>query len=254
MIEKKMKKSNYTDFGYEKMLPEEKRKRVSNLFNSVAGKYDLMNDLMSLGVHRYWKHFTANIAGLREGDSVLDIAGGTGDMARLFAPRVGVSGSVTVCDLSYEMVAAGRSRLLNYGIYKTVRYVQGDAENLPFADNSFDLVSIAFGLRNITDKPKALRSFFSKLKYGSSLYILEFSKVTLPLLRDVYHQYSDNYIPILGKIIAKDEASYRYLVESIRMHPDQESLKFMIEQAGFSRVEYNNLSGGIVAIHKAYKL
>jgi len=249
-----MNSAEYTDFGYEKVSPQEKKKRVLNLFDSVALKYDLMNDLMSLGSHRFWKQYAVHISGLKQGDKVLDVAGGTGDMTRLIAPRVGDMGNVTICDLSHEMISLGRNRLLDSGIYESVRYVQGDAEDLPFSNNSFDLIFIAFGLRNVADKPKALRSMFSTLKYGSPLIIIEFSKVVLPLFRDLYHKYSDHYIPLLGKVIAKDEKSYRYLVESIRMHPDQETLKIMMEKAGFSRVEYFNLSGGVVAIHKAYKL
>ena len=251
---KSMNSVDYTDFGYEQVSRQEKKKRVLNLFDSVAARYDWSNDLMSFGIHRLWKQYVVHISGLKRGDRVLDLAGGTGDMTRLIAPRVGDTGNITICDLSHEMISMGRNRLLERGIFKNVRYIQGDAEDLPFIKNSFDLVDIAFGLRNVADKPKALRSIFSTLKYGSPLIIIEFSRVVLPLLRDIYHKYSDYYIPLLGKLLAKDEKSYRYLVESIRMHPDQETLKIMLEKAGFSRVEYFNLSGGVVAIHRAYKL
>ena len=249
-----MEKLDYTDFGYEQVRVEAKRDRVLDLFDSVANRYDLMNDLMSVGAHRGWKKFAAHISGLKYGDKVLDVAGGTGDMTRIFAPMVGENGNVTICDLSHEMIHMGRNRLLDIGIYKNVAYVQGDAENLPFIDNSFDLICIAFGLRNLTDKSKALRSMYSKLKYGSSILILEFSSVVVPGIREIYHKYSDSIIPLLGKVIARDEKSYRYLVESIRLHPDQETLKSMLEKAGFGRVKYFNLSGGVVAIHTAYKL
>jgi demethylmenaquinone methyltransferase/2-methoxy-6-polyprenyl-1,4-benzoquinol methylase len=249
-----MNQADFTDFGFEKVSPQEKRDRVADLFDSVAPGYDIMNDLMSFGVHRIWKRYVAGISGIRPGNRILDVAGGTGDMAGMFSTRTGRDGYVTICDISHEMLEQGRNRLLDKGIPGNVEFVQGDAENLPFRDKSFDLINIAFGLRNITDKPAALRSIYSKLKYGSKLIILEFSKVTLPVLQGPYTFYSNKYIPLLGRLIAGDEPSYRYLVESIRMHPDQETLKTMIENAGFSRVRYNNLSGGIVAVHTAYKL
>jgi demethylmenaquinone methyltransferase / 2-methoxy-6-polyprenyl-1,4-benzoquinol methylase len=251
---KLMDQFEHTDYGYERVTLDEKRKRVLNLFDAVASNYDLMNDFMSFGAHRFWKQYAAYISGLKQGDKVLDVAGGTGDMACLFATRVGESGTVTICDLSYKMISMGRNRLLDSGLYKSIRYVQGDAENLPFTDNTFDLICIAFGLRNVADKSKALKSMYSKLKYGSSILIIEFSRVVSSRARDIYQKYSDYYIPLLGKVIARDENSYRYLVESIRLHPDQENLKTMIEQAGFTRVNYINLTGGMVAIHRAYKL
>ena len=254
MKEENAIKSEYTDYGFEEVSPNEKRRRVSNLFDSVASNYDLMNDLMSFGVHRLWKQYAVHLANLKPGDQVLDIAGGTGDMAGLIARRVGKSGGITICDISQEMINEGKSRLLNKGIQNKIRFVQGDAENLPFNNNSFDFVCISFGLRNITDKSKALRSMFLKLKYGSPILILEFSKVVIPQLQSIYNKYSDFYIPLLGKYIAGDEKSYRYLIESIRMHPDQITLTRMLKQAGFSRVQCLNLSGGIVAIHKAYKI
>lgn len=249
-----MSDAEYTDFGYEQVTPGEKRRRVGELFDSVATRYDLMNDLMSLGIHRFWKRYAVHIAGIRAGDHILDVAGGTGDMARLFCDRVGTAGSVTICDISHEMVCMGRDRLTDSGNAGNIRFVQGDAENLPFIDNSFDFICIAFGLRNVTDKQRALESMYAKLKYGSSIFILEFSRVLIPSLGRIYDKYSDVCIPAMGRYFANDEASYRYLVESIRMHPDQETLKSMLEAAGFSRVHYYNLSGGIVAIHKACKI
>jgi demethylmenaquinone methyltransferase / 2-methoxy-6-polyprenyl-1,4-benzoquinol methylase len=249
-----MNQSDYTDFGYKQVLPQEKRKRVTGLFDSVANNYDVMNDLMSFGIHRLWKRYAVHIAELKEGNLVLDVAGGTCDMAKLFSDRVKQTGNVVVCDISHEMITQGRARLLNSGIFNNLRYIQGDAEELPFSDNSFDLVCIAFGLRNVTDKAKALRSMYSKLKYGKQLIILEFSKLSIPLLQIIYEKYSDYCIPWLGKLIASDEESYRYLIESIRIHPDQKTLKCMIEDAGFSKVDFFNLSGGVVAIHTAYKI
>jgi demethylmenaquinone methyltransferase/2-methoxy-6-polyprenyl-1,4-benzoquinol methylase len=249
-----MSQFDQTDFGYQKITPQEKRERISKLFDSVATKYDLMNDLMSLGIHRIWKQYAVNVSGLRVGDKVLDVAGGTGDMAKLFARRVSQTGKVVICDISHDMLCTGRDRMIDQGLLNNLKFIQGDAENLPFIDNSFDLVCIAFGLRNITDKKKALRSLYSKLKYGKPLIILEFSKIRIPLFKKVYDNYSKHCIPLLGKFIANDEESYRYLVESIEMHPHQEALKTMIEDAGFSKVQYQNLSGGVVAIHSAYKI
>ncbi|MGY8814092.1 MAG: bifunctional demethylmenaquinone methyltransferase/2-methoxy-6-polyprenyl-1,4-benzoquinol methylase UbiE [Gammaproteobacteria bacterium] len=249
-----MSQFDKTDFGYQKISPQEKRERISKLFDSVASKYDLMNDLMSLGMHRIWKHYAVNVSGLREGDNVLDVAGGTGDLAKLFARRVRHAGNVVICDISHDMLCSGRDKMIDQGLLGNLKFIQGDAENLPFKDNSFDLVCIAFGLRNITDKKKALRSFYAKLKYGKPLIILEFSKVRISMLRKIYDNYSKHCIPFLGKFIANDEESYRYLIESIQMHPDQEALKTIIEDAGFSKVKYQNLSGGVVAIHSAYKI
>ena len=246
--------SDSTDFGFEKVTPGDKTRRVGQVFSSVASRYDLMNDLMSFGIHRLWKRFAVHLSGVRKGQSVLDVAGGTGDMAVLFHRRVGKDGIVLVTDINNDMLKEGRSKLYDKGIVRGVDYVQANAEQLPFQSNSFDCVNIAFGLRNVTDKQKALQSMYDKTKYGGCLIILEFSTVVLPHLKRLYDEYSLKLIPLLGKIVANDEASYRYLVESIRMHPDQETLKHMIEAAGFARVKYNNLTGGIVAVHRAYKL
>lgn len=243
-----------TDFGYERIAPEDKARRVAGVFSSVAGRYDLMNDLMSLGLHRLWKRFAVASAGLRAGQSVLDVAGGTGDMAVLWRRRVGASGLVALTDINRDMLHLGRDKLYDRGMVPGVGVVQADAEHLPFRDNAFDCVSIAFGLRNVTDKPAALRSMYSCLKYGGVLVILEFSRVVLPHLSKLYDAWSFNVIPRLGEAVAHDQASYRYLVESIRMHPDQDTLKQMLADAGFGRVEYYNLSGGVVAVHKAWKV
>jgi len=249
-----MDNNEYTDFGYERVRPGEKRRRVTDLFDNVASRYDLMNDLMSMGIHRLWKNFAVQISDIKKDDQVLDIAGGTGDMAKRLSKKLTDDGSITICDISHEMISTGRNNLIDEGIINRINYVQGDVENLPFADNSFDFICIAFGLRNVTDKVKALSSMYNKLKYGKELMILEFSRVVLKPLEKVYDAYSKYCIPAMGKYIAEDEASYRYLIESIHMHPDQETLKNMLLEAGFSRISYLNLSGGIVAIHKAYKI
>lgn len=246
--------TDHTDFGFEQVSPTEKTRRVGEVFTSVASRYDLMNDLMSLGIHRLWKRFAVNLSGVRSGQTVLDLAGGTGDMARLYMERTTPSGQILVSDINFDMLDEGRDIFLDKGIIKGVNYVQTNAERLPFIDNWFDCINIGFGLRNVTDKQAALESMFSKLKFGGCLIILEFSHMVLPWLQDIYDQYSFRVIPWLGKIIANDEASYRYLVESIRMHPDQEKLKTMMETAGFGSVDYFNLSGGIVAVHRGYKL
>ncbi len=243
-----------TDFGYQKVAAEEKVKRVAAVFRSVAGNYDLMNDLMSFGAHRLWKRHAVNLSGVKKGQAVLDVAGGTGDLSKLFHQRVGKQGSVLVSDINNAMLLEGRNKLIDAGIISGIDYVQANAESLPFADNSFDCISIAFGLRNVTDKQKALESMFAKLRYGGCLIILEFSKIEIASLKRFYDAYSFNVIPKIGKFVAKDEASYQYLVESIRMHPDQETLKGMLETAGFSSVDYFNMTGGVVAIHRAYKL
>jgi demethylmenaquinone methyltransferase / 2-methoxy-6-polyprenyl-1,4-benzoquinol methylase len=243
-----------TDFGFKQVSPEEKARRVDEVFSSVSGRYDLMNDLMSFGIHRLWKYFAVNLSGTRPGQKVLDVAGGTGDLAKLFHERVGEDGRVLVTDINNEMLLQGRNKLYDKGIVRGVDYVQANAEALPFTKNYFDCVCIAFGLRNVTDKQAALRSMYEIMKFGGCLIILEFSKIVLPYVKNLYDSYSFRVIPWLGKIILNDEASYRYLVESIRMHPDQETLKQMIETSGFCRVNYYNLTGGIVAIHKAYKL
>lgn len=243
---------NQTDFGYQQVPVEEKAGKVAEVFHSVANKYDLMNDVMSFGIHRLWKRFAIELSRVRAGQYVLDIAGGTGDLAKVFAERVGSKGRVYLADINASMLNVGRDRLLNQGF--NISYVQADAECLPFEDQRFDCVSIAFGLRNVTDKSAALRSMFRVLKPGRCVIILEFSKPVLPLLQTVYDQYSFNILPRLGQWIAGDADSYRYLVESIRRHPDQETLKSMMEASGFEMCEYYNLSGGIVALHRGYKL
>lgn len=250
----KLMTNQTTDFGFEQVAPEEKTRRVANVFSSVASEYDLMNDVMSFGVHRLWKRHAVHLCAIRKNFHILDLAGGTGDIARLIHKQLGDDGRVTVCDINPDMLKHGRDRFIDKGIIKRVDYVQANAEVLPFEDNSFDCMTIAFGLRNVTDKNKALRSMYSKLKYGSQLVILEFSKIVIPIVDKLYDQYSFKLIPLFGKAVANDEASYQYLVESIRKHPDQETLSSMMKQAGFENVQYHNLSGGIVAIHRGYKL
>ncbi len=243
-----------TDFGYQEIPQQEKTQKVAEVFHSVASRYDVMNDLMSLGIHRLWKRFAIELTGVRAGQQVLDLAGGTGDLAQRLAGLVGEAGLVVLADINASMLKIGRERLINQGILNNVAFVQANAECLPFPENSFDCVTIAFGLRNVTDKDAALHSMFQTLKPGGKCLILEFSKPTAPLLKPLYDAYSFNILPLLGKYIAKDEASYRYLAESIRRHPDQETLKKMMEQAGFERCDYHNLTGGIVALHRGFKL
>jgi len=240
-------------FGFREVPESEKAGLVGNVFSSVAGRYDLMNDLMSLGVHRLWKRFTIGQASVHPGNQVLDVAGGTGDLAAAFAERVGSRGRVTIADINAAMLDVGRGRMADRGLAGNIEFVQANAETLPFPDNHFDCVTIAFGLRNVTHMDRALSSMYRVLKPGGRLLVLEFSKPVLPGLNTLYDAYSFNILPKLGKFIANDEASYRYLVESIRKHPDQETLKGMMEKAGFERVHYFNLSGGIVALHKGYK-
>ncbi|MFO8025784.1 bifunctional demethylmenaquinone methyltransferase/2-methoxy-6-polyprenyl-1,4-benzoquinol methylase UbiE [Thiohalophilus sp.] len=247
-----MKKT--THFGYQEVPYEEKVRKVAGVFHSVAGKYDLMNDLMSMGVHRLWKRYTLDMSGVRRGDQVLDLAGGTGDLAEKFSRMVGSEGSVTLADINESMLRMGRDRLINDGIVGNLRYVQANAECLPFPDNHFDAITIAFGLRNVTDKDAALRSMLRVLKPGKPLLVLEFSRPVIKPLNPVYDVYSFKVLPVLGKLFANDPDSYRYLAESIRKHPDQETLKGMMQEAGFERCEYYNLSGGIVALHRGYKL
>ena len=242
-----------TDFGFERIPRESKTRRVTEVFSSVSSRYDLMNDLMSFGMHRGWKRFAVYLSGVREGQAVLDVASGTGDLARLFHRRVGGQGRVVVADINGEMLRRARERLIDRGIAGGIDYVLANAELLPFHPNSFDCLSIAFGLRNVTDKEAALRSMHATLKYGGCLIVLEFSRVVLPWLEKLYDSYSFGIIPWLGRTVANDKDSYRYLVESIRMHPDQETLKDMILAAGFPLVDYHNLSGGIVAVHRAHK-
>ncbi|MDR9435319.1 MAG: bifunctional demethylmenaquinone methyltransferase/2-methoxy-6-polyprenyl-1,4-benzoquinol methylase UbiE [Thiohalophilus sp.] len=247
-----MKKT--THFGYQEVPYEEKVRKVAGVFHSVAGKYDLMNDLMSMGVHRLWKRYTLDMSGVRRGDHVLDLAGGTGDLAEKFSRMVGPDGSVTLADINESMLRMGRDRLINDGIVGNLRYVQANAECLPFPDNHFDAITIAFGLRNVTDKEAALRSMLRVLKPGKPLLVLEFSRPVIKPLNPIYDTYSFKVLPLLGKLFANDPDSYRYLAESIRKHPDQETLKGMMEEAGFEHCEYYNLSGGIVALHRGYKL
>ena len=243
-----------THFGYKEVPVDEKVAKVGEVFHSVAAKYDLMNDLMSFGIHRVWKSFTIDQSGVRYGQRVLDIAGGTGDLTARFAKRVGPDGEVVLADINSSMLSVGRDRLTDRGVVGNVRYVQANAECLPFEDDSFDCVSIAFGLRNVTDKQKALESMYRVLKPGGRLLVLEFSKPNVPGLSKAYDTYSFAALPVMGKLVANDADSYRYLAESIRMHPDQETLKGMMETAGFERVEYHNLTGGIVALHKGFKI
>lgn len=240
-----------THFGYSTVREDEKAGRVAEVFHSVAAKYDLMNDLMSGGLHRLWKRFTIGKARLREGMKVLDIASGTGDLAIAFAKRVGTSGEVWHTDINSSMLAVGRDRLLNQGFL--VPSVVCDAEHLPFEDNYFDLVTVAFGLRNMTHKDQALAEMYRVLKPGGRLLVLEFSKVYKPLA-PIYDLYSFNVLPVLGKYVASDADSYTYLAESIRMHPDQETLAELMRNVGFDRVNYNNLTAGVVALHEGLKL
>ncbi len=238
-----------THFGFEEVPADDKARRVRGVFDSVAGRYDLMNDLMSAGLHRLWKRFAVNASGVRAGMRVLDLAGGTGDLARLFRQRTGSDGQVVLSDINRDMLAVGRDKLVDAGV--VVPIVQCDAEKLPFASRSFDCVSIAFGLRNVTHKEAALAEMARVLKPAGVAAVLEFSKVWSPLA-PAYDWYSFNVIPRIGRLVAGDDASYRYLAESIRMHPDQQKLKGMMEQAGFDRVEVHNLAAGVVALHLGY--
>ena len=240
-----------TDFGYQNVAEEEKARKVAGVFDSVAGRYDLMNDLMSAGLHRLWKRFAIEQSQARPGDRVLDVAGGTADLARQFARRVGPGGAVVLTDINAAMLAIGRDRLLDDGVIATV--AQCDAEKLPFHSDSFDCVSVAFGLRNMTHKETALAEMLRVLTPGGRLVVLEFSRIWKPL-QPLYDAYSFQVLPRLGKLITEDADSYRYLAESIRMHPDQEQLKQMMEQAGFERVKYFNLAAGVVALHRGYKI
>jgi len=240
--------SERTHFGFEEVGVDDKARRVRGVFDSVAGKYDLMNDLMSLGLHRAWKRFTVEMSGVHRGARVLDVAGGTADITRLFAERVGPDGTVVLTDVNAAMLAAGRDRMLNEG--RLVPAVQCSAEALPFPPRSFDCVCVAFGLRNVTRKNVALAEMQRILRPGGVALILEFSRVAEPF-QTAYDWYSFNVLPRLGRLVAHDEASYRYLAESIRMHPDQRALKGMLEAAGFERVDFYNLTGGVVALHVA---
>ena len=242
-----------TDFGYERVKTAEKAGRVREVFDSVAAQYDLMNDLMSGGLHRLWKRFTIELSAVRSGQTVLDIAGGTGDLAAKFSKLVGADGKVILADINAAMLYVGRDRLIDKGALSNIDVVQADAQFLPFDDNSIDCITIAFGLRNVTDKAKALRSMHRVLKPGGRVLVLEFSKPTSPLLSKVYDAYSFSALPAMGKLITDDADSYRYLAESIRKHPDQESLLEMVEDAGFVDCRYHNMTGGIVAVHRGIK-
>lgn len=243
-----------THFGFQDVPVEEKASRVADVFHSVAARYDVMNDLMSFGIHRLWKRLTIERAGVRPGHRVLDIAGGTGDLALKFSRIVGPAGQVILADINASMLNIGRDKLIDNGAGGNVEYVQANAECLPFPDNSFDCITIAFGLRNVTDKDKALASMARILKPGGRLLVLEFSTPLNPLLSKAYDEYSFRLLPRIGELVAGDADSYRYLAESIRMHPDQQTLKAMIEAAGLERVEFTNLTGGIVALHRGIKL
>jgi demethylmenaquinone methyltransferase/2-methoxy-6-polyprenyl-1,4-benzoquinol methylase len=242
------------DFGFEKVAWSAKAERVRAVFDSVAGKYDVMNDLMSLGAHRLWKQFTLSLTGLKPGQRALDVAGGTGDLAAGLLRQVGKSGSVVLSDINLAMLEIGRDRLLDQGFAGNVECVIADAEQLPFEDHSFDCVTIGFGLRNVTDKAAALKSMHRVLKIGGQLLVLEFAKPVAPGLQPLYDAYTFKVLPLLGKIVAHDADSYRYLAESIRMHPDQETLLGMLRDAGFAQARYHNLAGGIVAVHRGFKI
>lgn len=242
-----------THFGYKQVEVEKKASMVADVFDSVAAKYDIMNDIMSMGIHRVWKRFTIDCSGVRNGQRVLDLAGGTGDLAAKFSKLVGESGQVILADINRSMLTVGRTKLRDMGIVGNLDYVQANAEALPFPDNYFDAITIAFGLRNVTDKDKALASMYRVLKPGGRLLVLEFSKPTQEWLSKVYDMYSFHILPKMGDLVANDSESYQYLAESIRMHPDQETLKGMMDTAGFDQTEYFNLTGGIVALHRGFK-
>lgn len=242
-----------THFGYKTVKESEKEKMVAEVFHSVAAKYDLMNDLMSFGVHRLWKRYTIELSGVRRGHSVLDIAGGTGDLTHAFSKRVGSSGRVVLADINDSMLKVGRDRLADRGVSGNLEVVQANAEHLPFADNEFDTITMAFGLRNVTHKDAALAEFYRVLKPGGRLLVLEFSKPKSRELSKAYDLYSFKALPVMGKLVTNDAESYQYLAESIRKHPDQETLKGMMETAGFAKATYHNLTGGIVALHRGVK-
>ena len=247
------REENTTDFGFTRVARDAKAGMVRGVFDSVASRYDLMNDLMSGGIHRLWKRFTIELSAARPGQTVLDIAGGTGDLAARFSRLVGPEGKVILADINAAMLEVGRDRLIDKGAAGNIEVVQADAQALPFEDNSIDCITIAFGLRNVTDKDMALRSMLRVLRPGGRLLVLEFSKPTSPLLGKVYDQYSFQILPAMGRLIAQDADSYRYLAESIRKHPDQETLLDMMRDAGFTECQYHNMTGGIVAVHRGLK-
>lgn len=247
------KQKKTTHFGYQSVAWDEKEKKVNAVFQSVANKYDLMNNLMSFGIHHLWKRFTVALSQVHPGQQVLDLAGGSGDLTALLSQRVGEQGQVILADINQAMLNVGRDRLLNEGLYRNIHFVQANAQSLPFANNHFHCILISFGLRNITDKEEALRSMYRVCKPGGKILVLEFSTPVIPGLQTLYDWYSFQILPKLGHWFADDAASYQYLAESIRMHPSQEALKTMIEQAGFEDCHYHNLTGGIVALHIAYK-
>lgn len=242
-----------TDFGFQQVPVKEKTEKVAKVFSSVADKYDLMNDLMSLGIHRWWKRHAIDCCALRPGFRVLDIAGGSGDLSARVSPLIGDEGQVFLADINADMLRVGQQRLLDKGLYRNIYPVRANAESLPFIDNYFDRILIGFGLRNVTDKAAALAAMYRVLKPGGRLIILEFSKPVIPLIQPLYDAYSFKVLPWLGEFIANDAASYRYLAESIRLHPDQETLKNMVLTAGFDYCDYQNLSSGIVALHQGVK-
>ena len=245
--------SDNTHFGFKTVAETEKEHLVADVFHSVAEKYDLMNDLMSFGIHRLWKRFTIDCAGVRPGQKILDLAGGTGDLTAKFSRLVGDSGEVVLADINDSMLKVGREKLRNKGLVNNIRYVQANAEALPFPDNYFDLITIGFGLRNVTHKEQALASMYRALKPGGRLLVLEFSKPTNVVMSKLYDFYSFKVLPKMGQLVAKDSDSYQYLAESIRMHPDQETLKAMMESVGFEQVTYHNLTQGVVALHRGFK-
>ena len=248
-----MSEKDTTHFGYKDVDKDAKAGMVADVFHSVAARYDLMNDLMSGGVHRIWKRFTIELSGVRKNNAVLDIAGGTGDLAARFAQLVGPEGRVVLADINESMLQVGRDKLLDEGRLGNIEFVQADAQYLPFPDDSFDCITIAFGLRNVTDKDLALRSMLRVLKPGGRLLVLEFSKPQNPLLSKAYDTYSFRVLPLMGRLVTNDSESYQYLAESIRMHPDQDTMREMMEDAGFSQCEYHNMTGGIVALHRGVK-
>ncbi|WP_174888456.1 bifunctional demethylmenaquinone methyltransferase/2-methoxy-6-polyprenyl-1,4-benzoquinol methylase UbiE [Candidatus Hamiltonella defensa] len=247
------KENNTTHFGFRTVDKNKKADMVADIFDSVSAKYDLMNDLMSFGIHRLWKRFTIESSAVRPGQKILDLAGGTGDFTAKFSRMAGEKGEVILADINSSMLMIGREKIRNQGRINNIHYVQANAESLPFCDNYFDCITFAFGLRNVTEKEKALSSILRVLKPGGRLLVLEFSAPVFPWLRKIYDVYSFHVLPKIGKIVAQDEQSYRYLAESIRMHPDQDTLKLMMMNAGFEQVTYSNLTGGIVALHRGFK-